>query len=208
MSDTYLNPKYEKMLPPGVNSWTDPSNNEAFIAGTLAYTNNAGTMYAKAQFDKVPFADQIRVIPMPQGGKDVKPLEGAGAARFNLFTGVKNKDASYAMMAYLLAPEQMRPLYKTSTGYVVPVWQKQWDDPIVQADENNKRFQKVAWREPQFLGVSHPAPPSPATDAVSRQNLATDMMGQVLKGKKVEDAVKEMHDRAVKIFKEFGLKGE
>jgi multiple sugar transport system substrate-binding protein len=209
LSDIYLDKKWEKMLPPGVNAWTDPSNNEAFLAGTIAWTSNAGTMYAKAVFDKVPFAGEIKNLPAPKGlGPKAQRLEGAGAARFNLFTGVKNRDAAKSMISHLMSAEVQRPLWKTSAGYVFPPYKTQWDDPALKVDENIRRFEKVAWSDPANPGFSYPADPSPWTDAVVRQNLATDMFGQILKGKKVEDAVKETHDRAVKIFKEFGRKGE
>lgn len=211
MSDIYLDKKWAKMLPPGVNSWTDPSNNEAFLAGTIAFTSNAGTMYAKGVFDKVPFAGEIRVIPQPKGlGPKATRLQGAGAARFNLLTGVRNRDAAKATIMHFMTKEVQEPLYKTSTGYVFPVFKNQWEGSgaLLRSDENTKRFEAVAWAEPAHPGVSYPAEGTPWTDAVSRQNLATDMYGQILKGKKVEDAVKETHDRAVKIFKEFGRKGE
>jgi hypothetical protein len=76
-----------------------------------------------------------------------------------------------------------------------------WENLHAGVDENSERFDAARWAEPAMPGVSHPAEGTPWTDAVSRQNLATDRYGQVLKGKKVEDAVKETHDRAVKIFK-------
>ena len=34
------------------------------------------------------------------------------------------------------------------------------------------------------------------------------MFGEVLSGKSVEQAVKDGHDKAVRVFKEFGAKGE
>ena len=57
LKEIYTDPKYAKILPTGVNSWTDPSNNEAYLAGKIFFTNNAGTMFAKAVFDKNPVAD-------------------------------------------------------------------------------------------------------------------------------------------------------
>jgi multiple sugar transport system substrate-binding protein len=206
LAEVYLDKKWEKMLPPGVNAWNDFSNNEAFNAGTLAFTSNAGTMYAKAVFDKVPFASEIKVIPMPYGPPR-KRLEGASTNNFYLFRGVKNKEASVAIITFLLDPEQQRTLWKISTGYVVPPFKSMWSDPIVQGDENNRRFERVAWNEPPFRGLAHPGPLTAAADAVGIQNVFTDMFGQILQGKKVEDAVKEAHDRCVKIYKEFGLKG-
>ena len=55
------------MLPPGVNSWTDPSNNEAYLAGKIFFTNNAGTMFAKAVFDKNPVKDDTYLMLPPKG---------------------------------------------------------------------------------------------------------------------------------------------
>jgi multiple sugar transport system substrate-binding protein len=207
LADVYLDKKWEKMLPPGVNSWTDPTNNENFLAGKLAFTANAGTMYAKAVFDKVPFADQIRSIPMPFGPPK-KRLEGNQSANFYVFKGVKNRDASWALIDHMMKPEQQRPLWKTSTGYVVPPYKKMWDDPIVRADENNRRQEIRSWNEPQFRLNSHPGPLTAAADAIQTANIFTDMMGVILRGTSVEDAVKEAHGRAVQIYKEFGLKGE
>src|SRR5262249_25952974 len=52
LKETYGDDKWSAMLPPGVNAWTDTDNNQAFLAGTIAMTQNAGTLYAKAVFDK------------------------------------------------------------------------------------------------------------------------------------------------------------
>jgi multiple sugar transport system substrate-binding protein len=206
-AETYLDKKWEKMLPPGINSWNDFSNNEAFLAGTLALTSNAGTMYAKGVFDKVPFAEQIKLIRQPLGGGN-KRLEGFSTNNFYLFKGVRNKDASVAIINFLLDPEQQKVLWRTSTGYVVPPFKNLLADPFIQSVENNRRSEPIAWSEPAFKGLAHPGPLSAAADAVGIQNVFTDTMGQVLQGKKVEDAIKEAHDRCVKIYKEFGLKGE
>ena len=53
-----------------------------------------------------------------------------------------------------------------------------------------------------------PGPPTAWTSALDSSNFWTDMMGEVLGGKRAEDAVKAAHDRAVRVFKEFGAKGE
>ena len=65
LKETYTAEEYAPMLPPGVLSWIDTSNNEAFLAGQIAITQNAGTMYAKAELDQVPFAEQIVYVPVP-----------------------------------------------------------------------------------------------------------------------------------------------
>jgi len=66
------------MLPPGVNSWTDPSNNEAWLAGQIAFTSKAGTLYAKAVFDKNPIAASTKLLPPPLGPAKQRFLAPAG----------------------------------------------------------------------------------------------------------------------------------
>jgi len=210
LADIYMNPKWEKMIPQGVNAWTDPTNNENFLAGTIAFTQNAGTMYAKAVFDKVPFAEHIKVIRTPKGlGPKATRLEGAGAGTFHLFKGVKNRDAATATIMKLMEIDSQHFIWKASAGYVIPPYKNLWEDPVVREVENNVRFEPVAWNEPPFSGVAWRAKaPSPATDAVDKDNIPTDMIGQILQGKSVEEAVMEAHTRAVRIFQDFGLKGE
>jgi len=48
--ETYdRNGKYAAMLPPGVESWTDTGNNEAYLAGSIGYTQNAFSVYAASK---------------------------------------------------------------------------------------------------------------------------------------------------------------
>jgi len=56
-------------------------------------------------------------------------------------------------------------------------------------------------------GYSFPQSPSAGYDSVKSQFLMPDMMSDILlKKAKVADAVKETHDRMVKVFDQFGLK--
>ena len=90
------------MLPTGWAAWTDTGNNEAFLAGILALTQNAGTMYAKAVLDEVPFADQIDYLPNPLRLSDNKPVDQLGGVLLHVIEGSKNKDASYDLIRHLL----------------------------------------------------------------------------------------------------------
>ncbi len=57
MTQLYIDEKWAPMLPPGVLAWADSSNNEAYLAGKLAYTQNGGTVYAKALLDGNPIRE-------------------------------------------------------------------------------------------------------------------------------------------------------
>ena len=77
--ETYTNAKWETMLPPGIMSWTDSSNNEAYLGGKIAYTQNAGTVYAKAVVDGLDVAEQTIYDP-PKGGPVRQTVSWAWAA--------------------------------------------------------------------------------------------------------------------------------
>ena len=206
LKEVYTDPKWARMVPPGVNSWTDPDNNQAYLAGTLAFTSNAGTLYAKAVLDKNPIAPTIKVLPQPLGPAKQR-LQSSGGHYFYFFDGSKNYDAARQLAEHLLSVDVQRQLWKISTGYVVPAYEKWWDDPLIEGDENSRRFKPVSFADTSFQGIAWRGPLSEAADAVSAQNVATDMMGEILAGKPVEQAVKDAHNRCVGIFKEFGFKG-
>lgn len=207
LKETYSDPKWANMLPPGVNSWTDPSNNEAFLAGTIAITDNAGTMYAKAVLDKVPFAKDILAIPRPKRNSDGKYLDSLAGARLHTIAGTKNKDASYDLFRHLLSDGVQNKLLEISPGYVLPPYKNTWQNPLVQNDRNAKAAFPLAYPTDRFTGLRYPGPSSAAVDAIGGGNYYTDMMAEVLQGKSPEDVAKNYQDRFIQIFKDFGLKG-
>jgi len=208
LKETYSDPKWAKMLPPGINSWTDPSNNEAMLAGTIAMTDNAGTVYAKAALDKVPFADQMLYVARPKRISDGQYLDSLAGARFHMIKGTKNKDAVYDIIRHFLTEPVQNQLLLTSSGYVLPPYKNAWSSPFVQNNVNAKASQPLAYPTgTPFTGLRFPGPPSAAMDTIGGGTYYTDMMAEVLQGKSPEDAVKGYHDRFIQIFKDFGLKG-
>lgn len=215
LKELYTDPKYASMLPPGVGGWTDPTNNEAWLAGKIAMTSNAGTVFAKAIVDKNPVADDSYLLLQPAGtGPGARALMGAGAAmNFFIMKGAKNRDAAEQLIRYLMTPEMYRQMFKISTGYVYPAREWGWDQPEISessfAQHVTDNWRKITADPSGWTGwADWPGPPSPQADALENSNFWTDTFGEVLSGKTPEDAVKSAHDRAVRTFKEFGAKGE
>jgi multiple sugar transport system substrate-binding protein len=57
--------RFAPMLPPGIESWTDAGNNEAYLAGSVGYTRNAFSVYAAAKRDGNPVFEQTILLPAP-----------------------------------------------------------------------------------------------------------------------------------------------
>ena len=214
LKETYTDPKFAPMLPPGVNAWTDPTNNEAYLAGKLAMSNNGGTMFAKAVVDKNPIADETYLVPQPKGGGPAgRVIEWRGGTmNWFVMKGSKNREAAEQLIQYLISPEIQREMWKISPGYVYPAFEWGWDDAGI---KDNKYAQRVtegyraAFNNPSgFMTGAWPGPPTAWVASLESSNFWTDMFGEVLSGKSVEQTVKDAHDRAVRVFKEFGARGE
>ena len=214
LKEVYADPKWAKMLPTGVNSWTDPSNNEAYLAGKIFFSSNAGTMFAKAVFDKNPVKDDTYLMLPPKGtGPGGKVLAGGGTGkRWFVIKGSKNREAAEQLIRYMHSAEIQKEMFKISNGYVYPAYEWGWDEPEITASDAGTHVTEV-WRqyvnhESGYLGDYHPSKPVPWVESLVVSNFWTDMFGEVLGGKAPADAVKSGHDRAVRVAKEFGFKGE
>ena len=212
LKEIYTDPKWARMIPPGVNSWTDPSNNEAYLAGRLVYTSNAGTMFAKAVVDKNPVAEDTYLVPKPKGlGPSGRSLQGADGMNFFIMKGAKNREASEQMIQFLMTPDVYREMFRISIGYVYPAHQWGWDEKILVEDKYAQHvtdaWKKVAFDPSGYTAGEWPGPPSAHVASLESSNFWTDMMGEIINGAPVETALKNGHDKAVRVFKEFGAKG-
>jgi multiple sugar transport system substrate-binding protein len=204
--ETHKDPKYDKMRPPGLGGWTDPSNNEAFLASKIFMTDNGGTLYAQGRQEKWQYWDQVMAIRNPGGPARAKGLHGNGGPAYFSFKGAKNFDAFKELTRHMMQQEKITFLAKNSPGWCLPCYEKMWTDEILKLDPNTPFFKDIAMDKDGYIGAQYPGPRTPAADACVAANLLTDMVGAVMGGQKAEDAVKAAHDKAIQVYKEFGMK--
>ena len=70
-------------------AWDDSSNNEAFLSGTIGYTQNAASVYAKAKADGNPIFDDTVVFETAVGPLGEKH-EAGGGGQFIIPFGASN----------------------------------------------------------------------------------------------------------------------
>jgi multiple sugar transport system substrate-binding protein len=214
LKELYTDAKWAPMLPPGVNAWTDTGNNEAYLAGKLPFTSNAGTMYAKAVVDKNPVADDSYLIDPPKGlGPGGRVLRNPGdPTRWYIMKGSKNREAGEQLIRYMLSPEVQLELFKISPGYIYPAYEWGWDEKVITENRYARQvtdaWKKVHFDPDGFTQGEWPGPPTAHVASLEASNFWTDMFGEILSGKPIPEALKSAHDRAVRVFKEFGAKGE
>ncbi len=201
------------MLPPGILAWTDPSNNEAFLAGTIAITQNAGTMYAKAQLDKVPFANNIAYVAYPKRISDGARLDMFSGNRWYLLKGSKNREAVADLVRHMQTLPVQERIWQISSATRCP------PTPAARTIRSSRGTPSRGPppRSPSPMRRRVPRPNSPASagparpirlvDSIDASNDHTDMMAEILQGKPVPEVVKNYHNKWVQVYKDFGRKG-
>jgi multiple sugar transport system substrate-binding protein len=206
LTEIYTSDKYKKMLPPGVESWTDTGNNEAYLAGTIALTLNQPSVYAKAKADKNPVFEKTAVLRAPKTLKG-EYLEAGQSGWITIFKGAKNKDVAKELIATLLDPKNFVPMVQKGGGLFLPAYKSLWTDDVLGTDPNFNVFKEIMFNETPYLGRSHPAQPSALIDAIDAAGITSQMMANIISnGMSVKDAVKDAHDKIVQIFEEAGVK--
>lgn len=208
LTELYTGETYAPAIPPGVMSWTDSSNNEAYLAGNIAYTSNAASVYAKAKADGNPIFEDTVVLNVPIGPFGEQFIGGGGSGQTQIPRGAKNPTDAKALALYLLEPEVFLPISLVSAGLFLPAYAKYYTMPEVvsafEADENLARMGEQT--QGTDVGFSWPAPPSPYFDAVQAQSVLNDMMAQTItQGVSPADAVAQAQDRMVQIAEEMGV---
>lgn len=206
LADIYMKPENKDILPPGVESWTDSNNNEAFLAGQIGMTVNAFSIYAKARADQNPILPNIGIVRFPLTNDGTLELGGGGSIYYTIFRGAKQVDAARQIILHFLDPQVFTPLSILGGGLVMPAYKNAWTEELLKADQAFPGLRDIIFNPNLYLGFSHPARPNAAIDAAFATGFLSQIMADVITGKKTaEQAVADGHKTMVQIFEEKGL---
>jgi multiple sugar transport system substrate-binding protein len=207
LAETYdRNGKYAAMLPPGVESWTDTSNNEAFLAGQLGYTHNAFSVYAQAKRDNNPVYPNITLLPAPTANNGDSRDGGNVGGWLTIFKGAPNVDLAKKLALHLLDPVNFGQISALGGVLFTPAYANLWTDELLASDPNLAIIKEQVSVTDPFLGQSWPANPNAGVDAIRAQGVLEQGVANVISGRMAPaDAVKDAHQKMVDIFEEGGM---
>ncbi|WP_433556253.1 extracellular solute-binding protein [Pseudonocardia xinjiangensis] len=211
MGDIYTNPKYKPMLPPGIESWTDSSNNENWLAGIIGFTRNQYSVYADSKTKQNPVYANTHPFIDGIGPASDRPITFGQSQAFVVFKGAKNPDLAKQVAKYLASGTPLLGVAKEAPGLVNPAWDKVWDsDPYYTSGDPAFSALRKITQQPLPLttstGYAFPQTPSSGQQASVAAYLLTDMMQSVVQGTPPAEAVATAHDRMVQIFEQQGLR--
>ncbi|MEP7290952.1 MAG: extracellular solute-binding protein [Chloroflexota bacterium] len=205
LEETYTSDTYAPMRPPGIESWTDSSNNEAYLAGTVAFTSNQPTVYGAAKRDGNPVFENTTVLHPPKTN-DGRQLEAGQSTWLTIFKGAANIDLAKELIFALCDPANITPMGQLGGGQVFPAYESMWTDDIIEVDPNFQVFRDIMFNPEIYYGRSHPALPNALIDSIEAQGITSQMMANVTTGAMTaEEAVADAHAKIVQIFEEGGV---
>ncbi|WP_196258943.1 ABC transporter substrate-binding protein [Pelagibacterium limicola] len=199
------NGEYAAMLPPGVESWGDISNNEAWLAGNIGYTHNAFSLYAAGKRDNNPVFPNTVLLRQPSLNDGTSTDGGQVGGWLTIFKGAPNLALAKELALDLLNPDNFTPMSSVAGGLLMPAYENLWTDELIAADPNFAIIKEQVSVEDPWIGASWPADPNPLIDSIRPQGILEQAMGNVISGRMSPDeAAQDAHQKIVDLFEEGG----
>jgi multiple sugar transport system substrate-binding protein len=134
-------------MAPGVTAWNDASNNKAFLAGEIHWTDNAISIYANARNDasKKEIANDMDHAAWPIGPVGM-PTELDLAMPLLAMTYTKYPEACKALMAFIMEGDQFNPWLEAAQGYLSHCLSAYDANAVWSTDPKHAMFRDVAKR--------------------------------------------------------------
>jgi multiple sugar transport system substrate-binding protein len=207
LRETYdRNGKYAAMLPPGVESWNDTGNNEAWLAGSIGFTQNAFSVYAQSKRDNNPVYGNTVLLPAPAALNGDSRDGGNVGGWMTIFKNSPNGDLAKKLALNLLDPANFGKISAAGGVLFTPAYESLWTDALIATDPNLAIIKAQVSVTDPFLGQSWPANPNAGVDAIRAQGVLEQSVGNVIAGRMAPaDAVKDAHQKMRDIFEEGGM---
>jgi multiple sugar transport system substrate-binding protein len=207
LAETYdRNGRFAAMLPPGVESWNDTGNNEAYLAGSISYTHNAFSVYANAKRNANPVFPNIGLLRAPTGNDGSSRDGGNVGGWITIFKNAPNKDLAKKLALDLINPDNFNKMASIAGGLFMPAYENLWTPELLAADPNYAIIKEQVSVATPWLGDTWPAKPAPQFGAIRAQGIVEQSVGNAIaKRMTPAEAVKDAHDKIVQLFEEGGI---
>jgi multiple sugar transport system substrate-binding protein len=192
---------YETFIP-GTNSWLDPSNNKAMLAGELGLTQNGVSLYYSAKNSPDPKIAAIGAdmnhayMPIGPAGQ---VTQGALAINAMAFKHSKFPNAAKAYLTYMMEVEQYDKWLSGSFGY--------WGQPLRAYEQsavwnNDPKIKLYKETMEKSRWYAWPGAITEQSGAVMADYVMVDMVAAASTGdSSPEDAAKEAERRAKRYYR-------
>ncbi len=207
LAETYdRDGKYAAMLPPGVESWNDLGNNEAWLAGSIGYTLNAFSVYAASKRDNLPVYPATALLRAPTANNGDSRDGGFVGGWLTIFKNAPNVELAKKLALEMLDPANFTKMSAVAGGLFMPAYENLWTDELLAADPNFAIIKEQVSVTDPFLGETWPSQPAPQFGAIRAQGIVEQSVGNAIaKRMTPAEAVADAHNKIVQLFEEGGI---
>ncbi len=178
-----------------VLSWDDSSNNRAFLAGELACTGNAASIYWAEQKN----APQLRAVTDhalwpkgPAGRFGYSTAMGLGIFKFS-----KSQKEAKEFITWLLQPKQYSAWIGVGEGQIAGLANFYEDDPVWKKDPKLTVIREI----PKYVRMpGYPGPPNRAAAESMVKYVVVNMFARAAKGTPTPDTIKQAESELKDIY--------
>jgi multiple sugar transport system substrate-binding protein len=177
-------------------SWTDVSNNKAWMAEQISCTNNAESILWLAKRDFPDIAKNTDQAMNPRGPKGRFHL--MNSISHGIFNFSPEKDAAVAFLRWLMDEKQLSAWYTSADSYYQPVLHGYDNAPMWQVEPRN-----IPYRD--AMATAHlpgwPAPPGRQLAECVAKYVVVDMFAKACAGASTKDVIKSADSQLREIYK-------
>jgi len=190
------------LQPPGVMAWGDADNNQGYMAGKLAMTQNSSSVYWGLLKQGGPVLENTKMLMMP-GGPDGRATLG-NALYLGIFKKCKEPELAKELIRYLMKTENHLAWLEESKGAEMDISEKGMSIPFFKSDPNIMNEAKSS-EITRLLGW--PGPTTRSVAEVVAGHVLPDMMVKIVVEKTPPSKAIEEATAAIKdIYAKFDYK--
>jgi multiple sugar transport system substrate-binding protein len=171
---------------PDITAYDDSSNNRNFLAGTIAATNNAVSIYVTAQTQYPDIAKVMDHFMYPSGPAGRKQF-----VEMNLLCILntsKNIDATKAFLQYLLEEAQINPFFQLGQSFASPMLNN-FENVASMPWNLDPKLKLMKGVGKSGLLPGWPGPASRKSGEVFNKQVIVNMFGRVLAGESIDKSI-------------------
>lgn len=196
-TETFTKYKGKKRIQaPGAEGWTDPSNNEAWLADNIAQTQNSASIYFALVKKNHPLEKVTLLTRMPGGPAGA--FSRMTLWHWGIFKKTKQSKLAKDLVKYIMSPKNLKEYTESALGQAAPVYN---DIAKLPYWEQNENFKAVLENARISVLPSDPGPMTAAAAEVYARHIYTDMCSRVvIGGLTPEKAMAEATKRIEEIY--------
>jgi multiple sugar transport system substrate-binding protein len=188
-----------KVIPPDSPTWSDPGDNQLYMAGKAAIINNGPSIIGAMRTSNPDLLKKTKVMLPPVGPAADRPFDVLGGGLLVVFSHTKYPDLAKGLAKHLTSPEVNKKMSELC-GLMQPVYKALPDSEWAKDPQLAPYIDMLRYN----VGPGYPGPDTLwAWEAYNTDVVKNMVLAVLIGGETPENAAKKAADAAQKIYNSY-----